>query len=164
MNVPTAISPAGASKPDPTTLVIRRNFRAPVERVFRALTDPEAIVRWFGPGPVTCTGASNDLRVGGAWSVEMRSPDGEEHRISGEYLEIDAPRRVVFTWAWRSTPERVSHVTYALSPDGEEATTLTLTHERFFDTAVRDRHAQGWSGCLDKLAAWLAGPEMEERH
>jgi uncharacterized protein YndB with AHSA1/START domain len=63
---------------------------------------------------------------------------------------------VVFTWAWRSTPDRVSQVTYALKPESPGRTTLTLTHERLASAEVRDRHEFGWNGSLDKLAPWLA--------
>ena len=66
------------------------------------------------------------------------------------------PRRLVFTWNWGTTPDRVSRVTYALSADGPGRTTLTLTHERLYDREVRDQHTHGWTGSLVKLEAWLA--------
>ena len=64
-------------------------------------------------------------------------------------------RRLVFTWAWESTPERESLVTIDIRPDGAGCL-LTLTHERFFDEAARDRHHAGWSGTLDKLERLFA--------
>jgi uncharacterized protein YndB with AHSA1/START domain len=94
--------------------------------------------------------AEADARVGGRFRVLMRSPDGEEHVVGGVYREVVPPERLVFTWAWRSTPERESLVTISLRPDGD-GTLLTLTHERFFDEAARDCAGQGWSGTLDKL-------------
>ena len=63
-------------------------------------------------------------------------------------------QRLVFTWAWRSTPERESLVSVALRPDGA-ATLLTLTHEQFFDQAARDGHERGWTGTLDKLERYV---------
>lgn len=147
--------PVTATKDD-TTLVIRRSFDTDIETLFRALTDPEALKEWFGPGETRAHHAESDLRVGGRWALAIIGENAEEHYVSGEYVEIDAPRKVVFTWAWRSTPDRVSQVTYALSPAGEGRTTLTLTHERFADTEARDRHAHGWNACLGKLAPWLA--------
>ena len=62
--------------------------------------------------------------------------------------------RLVYTWSWKSTPERVSIVTISLKPDGD-GTLLTLLQEQFFDEAVRDRHNQGWNGALDKLVAYF---------
>ena len=63
--------------------------------------------------------------------------------------------KLVITWAWRTTPERESLVTILLKPDGD-GTLLTLIHEQFFDEPARDRHAQGWTGALDKLEAYVA--------
>ncbi|HUS53872.1 MAG TPA: SRPBCC domain-containing protein [Thermohalobaculum sp.] len=148
--------PATNGTTDDTTLMIRRSYDADAATLFRALTDPEAIKEWFGPGVAKVRHASSDLRVGGKWAIEMIGDNCEEHNVSGEYVEIDAPRKVVFTWAWRSTPDKVSQVTYALSPAGEGRTNLTLTHERLANAEVRDKHGYGWNGALDKLAPWLA--------
>jgi uncharacterized protein YndB with AHSA1/START domain len=60
-----------------------------------------------------------------------------------------------FTWAWRTMPERESLVTILIKPDGD-GSLLTLIHEQFFDEDARDRHEHGWTGCLDKLEAYLA--------
>lgn len=146
----------GAVKND-TTLVIRRSFEAEIETLFRALTDPAALMEWFGPGAAKVHHAENDLRVGGKWAVGMTGDNCEECNVSGEYVELDAPRKLVFTWSWRSTPDQVSQVTYALSPAGAGRTTLTLTHERLANAEIRDKHAFGWNGSLDNLAPWLAG-------
>jgi len=59
-------------------------------------------------------------------------------------------QRLVFSWAWHSTPERESQVTVLLKPDGD-GTLLTLHHEQLFDLAARDGHERGWMGALDKL-------------
>lgn len=142
---------------DETTLMIRRSFAADLDTVFDALTNPAALRQWFGPGTVTPTTVSCDLRVGGQWAIEMVDPDCNEHNVSGEYLEIDPPNRVVFSWAWASTPDAVSRVTYALSRGERGQTVLTLTHERLGDGQIRDRHGIGWGGSLDNLAPWLAG-------
>lgn len=82
----------------------------------------------------------------------MRTSDGDEHDVSGVYREVVPNEKLVFSWAWRSTPERESLVTVALKNDGN-GTLLTLTHEQFFDEAARDAHREGWSGAIDKLAA-----------
>jgi uncharacterized protein YndB with AHSA1/START domain len=64
-------------------------------------------------------------------------------------------QRLVFSWAWHSTPERESQVTISLKPDGD-GTLLTLHHEQFFDSAARDSHERGWTGMLDKLEKYIA--------
>ena len=80
---------------------------------------------------------------------------GDEHDVSGVYRELVPNEKIVFTWAWKSTPERESLVTVSLKADGG-GTLLTLTHEQFFDEDARDRHQIGWNGCLDKLVLYLA--------
>jgi len=98
--------------------------------------------------------AEVDLRVGGRFRVAMLANDGETHEVSGTYLEVVPNRKLVFSWAWRSTPERESRVTLRIEPDAEGCE-LVLLHEQFFDEAARDAHNHGWTGALVKLEAWL---------
>ena len=137
------------------SLTLRRHLTAPPPTVYAAWTDPEMLTRWFGPAEAEILEADLDPRVGGSYRVLMRTSDGEEHGVGGMYREVRPDRRLVFTWAWRSTPERESLVTVDLRPEGE-GTVLTLTHAEFFDEAARDRHNAGWSGALDKLADYVA--------
>ena len=148
---PAAENAAARSKP---ALSITRKLAASPDRCFRAWTDPEALKRWFGPGANEVVLAETDPRVGGRNRVVLRAPCGEEHEVSGEFREVVANRKLVFTWVWRSTPERQSLVTVEFEPAGD-ATALTLTHERFADEAARDRHRQGWIGTLDRLAVFV---------
>lgn len=134
---------------------LRRRFDAPVARVFSAWTDPVKLGRWFGPERVVEAEAEADVRVGGRFRVRLTTRDGERHEVGGVYREIVADEKLVFTWAWHSTPERESLVTVRLKPDGD-GTVLILTHEQLFDEASRDRHVQGWTGSFEKLAAFLA--------
>jgi uncharacterized protein YndB with AHSA1/START domain len=138
-----------AAKP---SLVLKRRINAPPAKVYEAWTDPAKITRWFGPPQIEMLRAEADVRVGGRYRFIGRSPDGDEHDVGGVYREVTPDQMLVFTWAWRSTPERESLVTVQLKPDGD-GTLLTLTHEQFFDEAARDRHQLGWTGSLDKLAA-----------
>lgn len=141
-----------AAKP---SLTIRRRLNASPEKVFRAWTDPQQIMRWWGPSGVETIRAEVDLRVGGRFRKIARTPEGEEHEASGVYREVVPNEKLVFTWTWRSTPERESLVTVALKPDGG-GTVLTLTHEQFTDEAARDAHQNGWTGALDKLEQYVA--------
>jgi len=92
--------------------------------------------------------------VGGRFRVVMQAGDGETHDVSGIYLEVVPNRKLVFSWAWRSTPERESRVTLRIEPDAEGCE-LVLLHEQFFDEAARDAHHHGWSGALVKLESWV---------
>jgi uncharacterized protein YndB with AHSA1/START domain len=149
---PTRSNRAAGDKP---SLSITRKINAPAERCFQAWTEPEALKRWFGPSGTEVLLAESDPRIGGHYRLVMRTPDGEEHDVSGVFREVEANRKLVFTWAWKTTPERMSLVTVEFTPEGA-STALTLTHEQFLDEAARDRHRQGWTGALDKLVAHFA--------
>ena len=147
------MSTVAAVKP---SLTIRRRFKAPPARVYAAWTEPAQIARWFGPGKVEVVDAVFETRAGGRFIVHARSPDtGDDHHVSGVVKEVKPNEKVVYTWAWRSTPDRESLVTVEFKPDGG-GTLLTLTHEQFVDEPARDRHNAGWTGALDKLEAYLA--------
>ena len=139
--------PAIATQP---SLTLKRRLKASPEKVFRAWTDPQQLMRWWAPGSTELLSAEIDARVGGRFRKRARTPGGEEHEVSGTYREVIPDRKLVFTWTWRTTPERQSLVTIEIKPDGD-GTLLTLTHEQFFDEAARDRHQQGWTSVLDKL-------------
>jgi uncharacterized protein YndB with AHSA1/START domain len=141
-----------ATKP---SLTIKRRFNAPPAKVFSAWTDPEKLKRWMGPGDVVTARAESDPRAGGRYRIVMRKPDGEEFDVGGIYREVVVNEKVVFTWAWVSTPQNESLVTVTFKNDGE-GTLMTLTHEQFADDEARDRHNQGWEGALVKLEKYLA--------
>ena len=107
------------------------------------------------PGFGAVTRADTDVRTGGRYTIVFHTEDGEEHHVSGTYLEVSPDERLQFTWAWRSMPERESLVTVTIKPDGD-GTILTLLHEQFFDEPARDRHEYGWTGSLDKLERLFA--------
>lgn len=144
------MSTAVATKP---SLTIKRRFNAAPEKVFAAWTDPQKLMRWMGPQGVVRCEAENDLQVGGRYHIRMFMSD-EEHNVGGVYREIVPNEKVVFTWAWRSTPERESLVTVTVKPDGT-GTLMTLLHEQFFDEDARDRHNNGWTGTMARLEAYL---------
>jgi uncharacterized protein YndB with AHSA1/START domain len=145
MNVQVPVKPS---------LTLKRRIKAPPAKVFAAWTDPELMARWLGPVGTVELIAKTDPRVGGRFEMKMKMPD-DEHNVSGVYREIVPNQKLVFTWAWRTMPERESLVTVELKPDGD-GTLLTLTHSQFFDEEARDRHEGGWSGTLGKLAQLFA--------
>ncbi|HYM26653.1 MAG TPA: SRPBCC domain-containing protein [Steroidobacteraceae bacterium] len=142
---------------DPGTvlsLVVRRVVRAAPQRVFDAWTRPEELCRWWGPNGVVCTEAHVDLRVGGRYRIANRFPDGKILWICGEYQLIEPPARLVYSWRIESRgggAERVSVCFEACA----QGTLVVVTHERIADQAVRERHEQGWRGCLDGLGRLL---------
>jgi uncharacterized protein YndB with AHSA1/START domain len=141
-----------ATKPH---LALMRRFAAPARLVYAAWTEPAHMMGWWGTKDAVTLLAEADARPGGRFRVRFRTPDGEVHEAGGTYLEVEPPRKLVFTWAWISTPERQSQVTLTFKDEGER-TLLTLRHENFFDEQARDDHENGWSQALDNLERFLS--------
>lgn len=135
-----------------TALKVTRLIRATPARLFDAWTTPEQLMKWWGPRPVTCSRATVDLRVGGAYLIGNRLPDGREVVITGVFEEIEVPHRLVYSWSM-GTGEH-SRVTVRFEPRGA-ATEVIIEHERIPDEATRTGHEHGWFGCLDGLGALL---------
>jgi len=139
-------------------LVITRVFDAPRALVFKAWTEPERLVLWWGPQGFTIPFCEMDVRPGGAWRVCMRGPDGTDHWVRGVYREIVEPERLAFSWAWENAdgnPREDTLVTLTFAEHGER-TTLTLHHAGFATDTGRDEHHGGWASCLERLPDYLA--------
>lgn len=139
-------------------LVVRRRIRASVERVFRAWTQPELVMQWWGPEGVTCPAAEIDLRVGGAYRIANLLPDGNTIWITGTFEAISPPERLVYTWRVSAIPDSLQRVTVRFDRHGDE-TEVVIVHEMIPDKAARELHEHGWIGCLDGLEAFLASRE-----
>jgi uncharacterized protein YndB with AHSA1/START domain len=139
------------------SLTLKRRLKAAPAQVFAAWTDPEKIVHWFGPTETIAGSvyADMDVRAGGRYRFRFKTEDGESHEVGGVYREVVPHSRLVFTWAWHSTPERESLVTVTIAKDGDGAI-LTLHHEQFFDQKARDGHEHGWTGTLEKLERYFS--------
>ncbi len=142
---------AGDETPGPT-VQIRRRVKAAAEQIFDLWTRPDLMVRWMSPfpGAVDCK-ASCDLRPGGRFSLVMTSAEASRE-VSGTYVEIDRPRKLVFTWTGPLTNNVNTLVTVELHPRGDDETDLVLTHERLPTPAIHDGHTRGWGHILDHLA------------
>jgi uncharacterized protein YndB with AHSA1/START domain len=101
------------------------------------------------PGTVDCK-ASCDLRPGGTFSLVMSSAESSRE-VSGTYVEVDRPRKLVFTWNGPLTHNVNTLVSVELIPHGDE-TEIVLTHERLPTPAIREGHTKGWRNILDHLA------------
>lgn len=136
------------------SLRLDRTLRAPPARVWAAWTRPELMTLWFGPHHTRVEQAEADVRVGGRFRVVLREENGERHEVSGDYVAVEPERRLVFTWAWVTMPERRSRVAVTLHavPEG---TVLTLVHDRFADAETATRHTRGWTESLERLSAHL---------
>jgi uncharacterized protein YndB with AHSA1/START domain len=132
-----------------TRLEITRTLPVTPEQVWQALTDPRALAVWFWPHLDNTV--EIDLRTGGRYRI---TGPAAGIAVSGEYVEVTAPTRLVFTWQFDGEPAP-SRVTITLAPSGGY-TVLSLVHDHISDDATREEFAQGWHDCLDRLPDALA--------
>jgi uncharacterized protein YndB with AHSA1/START domain len=158
------------TEPPEQELVITRVFDAPRELVFKAWTEPEHFVHWWGPKGYTTPFCTIDLRPGGIMHQCMRSPEGREVWTKGVFREIVVPERIVLTDSFADAEGNVVSPThYGMSPDWPLETLLTVTFdEQAGKTKVTLRHAgipsgaerdgtqQGWLETVYRLAEYLA--------
>jgi uncharacterized protein YndB with AHSA1/START domain len=147
------------TEPADRVLVITRIFDAPRSLVFKAWTEPEHMVNWFGPRGFTSKVLKNDLRPGGAYRIHMRGPDGDDHWSQGVFREIVPPERLVMVGSWADAdgnPTRPETTLTLLFEDVGGKTRLTLHNAVFESVTARDLHEGGWSTSLDCLAEYLA--------
>jgi uncharacterized protein YndB with AHSA1/START domain len=134
------------------TVRLSRVFRASPGYLFDCFTDPALVMRWWGPEGASCPNPVNDLVVGGEFRFDIVWDDsGRVNALHGKYLEIDPPRRLVFTWTWDDTPEEVTRVEVTLRAINEQETELTLVHDRFPNAERAEEHREGWTSSLDCL-------------
>jgi len=138
----------------PSCVRIVRLLRAKPSRVYAAITQPDQIVRWWGPDAGPALSAEVDLRPGGRYSIVFQMQDGSKHNPTGVYLEVVPDKKLVFTWEWPGKPEWESLVTFELR-ETQEGTELTLSHERLPNDNAVDSHNGGWAGLLDQLQAYV---------
>jgi len=151
-------------------LVITRVFDAPRDLVFKAGTEPQRLMRWWGPNGFTTPFCKVDLRPGGVFHYCMRSPEGQDYWGRGVYREIVEPERIVYLDSFadeEGTPVEPAH--YGMSPGHPAETLVTVTFtEHGGTTKVTLHHAvpeavlersgiqQGWTEMLDRLVNELA--------
>jgi uncharacterized protein YndB with AHSA1/START domain len=135
------------------TIRLRRRFRSPREKVFRAWTRPEALKRWWCPQGWTPAEVQVDLRVGGTYRIGMRRlGGGTPVYVFGRFLEVRPPEKLVYTWRWEGAFKRMSEtrvIVEFLKVGGE--TDVVLTHENFSDIELRHQHRSGWIAACDRM-------------
>lgn len=140
-------------------LVLTRRYAAPRQTVFRAWTQPEHLKKWFAPSEdMTIPLVEMDLRVGGRYRIGFRRSRENDIYVIGVFHEVNPPAKLAFSWGWEEpypTAGIETFVTVELR-EIEGGTELVLTHERFPNRDMRDKHNHGWNGNLDRLAKFLA--------
>ena len=152
---PTRHGSAVIEYPTELEIVTIREFDAPIELVFDALTKPEHVSKWFAPFTCVMTECSIDLRVGGDYHMVFVTEDGKECSFRGTYLEIDAPTRTVETWRFDGWPDAEAVETVDLhETDGVTKLTMSVA---FHDKAGRAHmtKSDGQEDSFNKLEDYL---------
>ena len=128
------------------------------ERVFALLTEPAELARWWGPHGFTTPEIHLDLHVGGSYRFTMKPADGEAFHLSGEFLEVDPPKRLSLTFRWDEpvADDRETVVVLTLRPQ-EGATAVSLSQAEFATEERLELHRSGWAESFEKLEAELKG-------
>jgi len=150
------LNPAAAAAE--RTLVIERVFDAPRSLVFEAWTKPEHLAHWWGPNEFTLPFCEMDFRPGGRYRYCMRSPEGVDHWVWGEFRNIVPPEQLAFTWnredsngtVWNSTVVDLSF------SDAGGKTNFLLRQTNFETVTDRNDHRGGWTECLERLNSYVS--------
>ena len=133
-------------------VVIRRVIPVPRERVFAAWLDPVSVAKWMRPGDVTSVTVEIDARVGGAFRIVMSHGRGDPEHW-GEYVAIDPPSFLSFTWMSASTNREPTLVTVEFH-ERNGGTELVLTHRSLPEPQI-EPHRKGWGDIVRKLGEFL---------
>lgn len=147
--------------PSDTEIVMERDFDAPPGLVFRAYTEPALLAQWWGLQEARTVIDRNDLRPGGQWRWVIVMPDGIDVAFRGEYLAIEPPNLLAFTFEWEGLPGHISEtrLEFVAIPGG----TRLISTSSFANRADRDAMAasgmesgalESW-GRLDELLVTL---------
>ena len=131
-----------------TTLMVKRVIEADRERLWKALTDPEIMQKWFfAAGDGWSATVENTFKVGGAYKIEMHSPK-DTYSHHGVYKEIVPLQKMVFTWNSQAVTDTKVTVTLKKLNEGTE---VVLMHEFMPNEEMKKNHTEGWTQILENL-------------
>lgn len=143
------------------TLEMSRWYDAPVASVFRAFTEPELLRQWWGPRDFVIEQLDFSAVAGRSYRVVTRAPDGTRYVHVGEFLSVDPPSRLSYSWRWIEGPMQPGETLVELSFRSElDGTRVELRHSRFPDAATRDAHS-GWFEAFERFQDWLAAAPLK---
>jgi uncharacterized protein YndB with AHSA1/START domain len=149
---------------DQDSVVSEIEIAAPAERIFKALTDPDQLMRWFNDATCPVKFWRMDARLGGGYSYATKKTNViingvDEFECHGEILEMDPPRLLVYTWIgnWHVVKDRKTVVRWELTPTSA-GTRVKVTHSGLVDEpAARGDYCNGWPGVVQNLKEFAEG-------
>jgi len=148
--------------PDNDSLVSEIEIAAPRERVFQALIDPRQILQWWGQeGMYRCTEFTVDARPGGKWRSSGTSMDGSEFHVFGEYVEVDPPRVLAYTWTASWTGDATTTVRWELEPTAK-GTRVRIRHSGLAARPELAQSYRGWPRILEWIRSYVEDGETVE--
>ena len=149
------------SAPDQDAIASEIHIAVAPERVFEALVDPGQLVQWWGQnGVYRCTHFSADLRVGGKWRSSGEGPQGS-FEVTGEYLQIEPPCLLVYSWVASWTGAAKTTVRWELTPS-DQGTLVRIRHSGLAAYPEIAQSYRGWPRMLGWLQALLERGETVE--
>lgn len=135
------------------SLTVSREIQAPLGRVFEAWTRESDVRNWSCPAGATIADVQMDCTPGGRYRIVMEGSEGQTYTAFGEYREVEAPRRLVYTWDWEESEHAMGAtlVEVAFEEAAPGTTLVTITQSRFPSAEAAEGHESGWASCLDKL-------------
>jgi uncharacterized protein YndB with AHSA1/START domain len=135
---------------------------APADRVFRLISAPSEVAKWWGPKGFSTPELELDLRRGGRYRFTMQPPEGEAFHLQGEFVEVDSPRKLSYTFRWEEpNPDDTETIATLTLEDLEQGTRLEVEQGSFTTEERRELHRNGWSEALEKLRQLTAGSEAD---
>ncbi|MEX0807598.1 MAG: SRPBCC domain-containing protein [Dongiaceae bacterium] len=146
-------------------LFITRIFDVPAATLFALWTRPEHLSRWMGRGGSGSSDVTIDLRIGGVYRARVISGTHGENWFHGVYREIEANRRLVFTFNWENDgPSAGIEMLVTITFEDRDGRTIQTFHQRPFGNAERrDAHRNGWTDLFNQLAAYAATAARENQ-
>jgi uncharacterized protein YndB with AHSA1/START domain len=142
---------------------MRRVIPAPRSSVFRACTEPAELAKWWGPRGFTAPSVEIDLRPGGGYRIEMQPPETDAFYLAGEFLEIDPPAGLAYTFRWEDPdPDDRETVVRLSLRDLGDSTELIVSQGAFATEPRLALHEEGWADTLDRLHGLLSSSSATE--
>ena len=138
-----------------TDIRLERVLPAKIQRVYDAWTRPELLTQWYCPNPTLDLKVDADVRVGGDYVVTMGP-----HVVRGNYLEVEPPHLIVFSWKWDDSDSPLSQIRVELS-EVDGGTRMLFSHTGLSSAEDAANHLQGWEAQLGRLVTLLTSPQHD---